>query len=61
MIITDDPLHDFQMQDSENEEILESHPCCEICGERIDQEDAVMIPNYGYVCDGCLESNREDI
>lgn len=38
-----------------------NNPCCEICGERIEQDDAVCIPKYGYVCDSCLENSREEL
>lgn len=61
MRYTDNPEHDFELDDSDREEELESHPCCEICGERIDQTDAVRIPNYGFVCDCCLVNSREDL
>ena len=37
------------------------NPCCEMCGEAIEQEEAVYIPNYGYVCDGCLEDSRREL
>ena len=37
------------------------NPCCEMCGEAIEQEEAVYIPNYGYVCDGCLEDSRRGL
>ena len=48
--------------DSEwQEEDYLNNPCCEICGERIEQEDAVYIPNYGYVCDACLEDSRRGL
>lgn len=33
---------------------LERRPCCELCGQHIQQEYAVML-NDGYYCDRCLE------
>ena len=59
--MTDDPEKDFELNDDDIAQEIESHPCCEICGERIDQESAVKLENYGYVCDSCLENSREEL
>lgn len=58
--MTDDPEHDFLMQDFDNEMRLQSHPFCAICGERIDQDSAFHYQKEDiYICDSCLEDNRE--
>ena len=37
------------------------NPCCEICGEVIEQNSAVYIPKFGFICDGCIEDCREEL
>jgi formylmethanofuran dehydrogenase subunit E len=48
----------------ENEERLEKMlarlPKCCLCGEHIQQEDAVRI-GHAYYCDDCLKDSREEI
>ena len=60
MYYTDDPVADFNRWDGEQERRLEQLPCCEECGERIQQEDAVRL-NGKWYCDECLREFRTTI
>lgn len=57
MCYTDDPIADFNNWDREREKQKERLPCCEKCGEPIDQEDAVHLGDEWY-CDDCLYKSR---
>lgn len=53
-----DPLDDFAEHDREKEEWLRKRPVCCICGEHIQQEDAVCISDR-WICDQCLKEARK--
>jgi len=46
--------------DAEQEEALNKLPKCKICGEPIQQEDAVCICGNWY-CDDCLDDCRKAV
>lgn len=60
MYYTDDPIADFNHWDMERERRREQLPCCEECGEHIQQEDAVYLDDKWY-CDDCLKKARKTI
>lgn len=60
MYYTDDPVADFDKWDAEREKWREQLPCCEECGEHIQQEDAVLLDGKWY-CDCCLKEARTEI
>jgi formylmethanofuran dehydrogenase subunit E len=60
MFYTNDPVADFHRWDDEREERLLKLPCCEKCGEHIQQEDAVRLGDEWY-CDECLKEARKTI
>lgn len=50
----------FQRHDAEQERRLEKMPVCWLCGEHIQQDDAVQM--FGkWFCDDCLDSCRVSI
>lgn len=56
-VMTDDPLHDFFVDDREKQEWLNGRPVCAACGEPIQQEDAVYL-NGEWYCDDCIRAAR---
>lgn len=58
MILTGDPVKDFEKHDAEQQEKLKKLPTCTLCDEPIQQENAVCIKGKWY-CDECLEAHRE--
>lgn len=60
MYYTDDPISDFNKWDDDRERRLEQLPCCECCGEHIQQEDAVKLGDEWF-CDDCLRDARTTI
>lgn len=60
VLITDDPIRDFEAWDEEQNRQLEQLPCCADCDHPIQQEDAVYI-NGEWLCDDCLSSYRRQV
>ena len=56
MLYTDDPGRDAYMHDMAAEEWLAARPVCQICGNPIQDDRAVMIGG-AYICFGCIEEN----
>ena len=56
---TDNPIADFNRYDREQSRRAKRLPVCELCGERIYQDDAVCI-NGSWYCDECLDDCRKD-
>lgn len=56
MIYTDDPGRDAYMHDMAAEEWLNTRPICQMCGERIQDDKAVLI-HGAYICMDCIEEN----
>lgn len=54
MILTDDPLADFDRYDRQQEEWLNSLPVCDCCGEPIQDEYCYEI-NGDLICEDCLD------
>lgn len=54
MILTDDPLSDFDRYDRQQEEWLNSLPVCDCCGEPI-QDDFCYEINGDLICEDCLD------
>lgn len=50
---TDDPIADFHRHDAEQEAKLEKQPYCCECGEPIQEEKAVQLPNGDWYCKQC--------
>lgn len=53
-----DPIDDFLQHDAWKERELKKRPVCVICGEHIQQEDAVCISGQ-WICDQCLKEARK--
>lgn len=60
MLYTDDPVADYDRWNAAQEDKVLRLPECAICGEHIQQEDAVYI-NDEFICDECLEESRVSI
>ena len=60
MILSDDPIADFNRLDREQARWLEKLPTCQRCGDAIQQERAVCIDGFWY-CDDCLDYYRREI
>ncbi len=60
MYYTDNPVADFENHDRDQEKRLRQLPCCEECGEHIQQECAVLLHGEWY-CDDCLREARTPI
>lgn len=54
MIFTDDPLSDFDRYDRQQEELLNSLPVCDCCGEPI-QDDFCYEINGDLIFEDCLD------
>ena len=53
--------HDmFMAEEQRKQQLLDRLPECELCGDPIQQEDAVCLDGYWF-CDNCLKENRKDI
>lgn len=50
----------FVDEEKRRAKMLERLPRCCLCGDPIQQEDAVRIDDK-YYCDNCLKSSREEI
>lgn len=61
MYFTDDPESDFLRHDWEQEEWLESRPLCEVCGERIQDETAFYLDQFGWICEDCIKHSERHI
>lgn len=57
---TDDPVADYMSEDNENSKWLDRLPCCDCCGEPIQQEKAVYY-NDQWFCKECEEEAWECI
>ena len=57
---TDDPLIDFERNESEQYEWLQKRPTCSCCGEHISDDYAVYIDNE-WICDRCIDDMRRYI
>lgn len=55
-----DNLELYDIHEFWQERGLERLPTCCMCGEHIQQEDAVRI-NGEWFCDGCLNTQREEV
>ena len=60
MRYTDNPIDDFNRWDREQERRRGQLPRCDVCGEHIQQDDAVFLGNEWY-CDDCLYKARTAI
>lgn len=54
MILTDDPVADFERHDREQTAALELLPICDMCNDRIQDEYLYEI-NGEFVCETCLD------
>lgn len=59
MLITDDPIRDFEEHDAEQEEWLNSRPVCDMCGRHI-QEDHYYDADGDILCDECISEYVRD-
>lgn len=50
----------WEAHDREQNQWLEGLPKCKLCGDPIQQEDALCIGGNWY-CDECIEMNRKEI
>ena len=57
---TDDPAADFLAHDIEHEKALENLPCCEDCGEPIQDDEAYYI-NGEWICEDCMSSYKRTV
>ena len=55
-----DLMFDLLRHERDQEEALNRLPRCSLCGEPIQQEDAVNIDN-DWFCDDCLKDSRRDV
>lgn len=55
-----DNMDIYYAYERDREKELESLPLCCMCGEHIQQEDAVHL-NGEWFCDDCLKDSREEI
>ena len=60
VILTGDPIKDFEKHDAEQQERLKKFPVCKLCDHPIQQEDAVCF-NGRWYCDECLSEHRESV
>ena len=60
IMFTDDPVHDFNMQEEENYKWIQSRPKCCWCGEPIQEEYALRLDGE-WMCDKCVKENRRYI
>lgn len=44
-------------RDRQAERWLKTRPCCEYCGEPIQEEKALYLDGY-WICDNCVKENR---
>ena len=56
MILTDDPVHDFDQHDREQAERLRRRPVCGVCGEPVQDDVALKIFDE-WICSKCVEDN----
>lgn len=60
MAYTDDPIRDYEAYEREQSAELDSLPCCDRCGEPIQQERAVYY-NDQWICEDCEADFWDDI
>lgn len=60
MFHSDNPVADYDRYCDYCDARIEKMPECEMCGEHIQQDNAVCIDGKWY-CDICLEESRENI
>ena len=56
MLYTDDPGRDAYMHDMAAEAWLNTRPICQMCGEHIQEDKAVLIRGT-YICLNCIDDN----
>lgn len=56
-----DPIDDFNYRERRYEQMMNNRPCCEICGKRIEDDEAYKIPKYGYICIKCMKESIEEL
>ena len=56
-----DAYYLWEAHDREQSKKLERLPKCFCCGEPIQQEMAVCLDGFGYLCDDCIKNNMEDV
>lgn len=47
--------------DREQNRQLESLPKCFHCGEPVQQDMAVYLEGFGYLCDDCIKNNMTEV
>ena len=53
--------HDmFMAEEQRKQQMLDRLPICKLCGDPIQQKDAVCLDG-NWICDNCLKENRKDI
>lgn len=60
MAWSSDPVWDWEQKCKADDERLKDLPVCDLCGEPIQQDDAVCIDGKWY-CDNCLREERRCI
>lgn len=60
MLLSDDPVADFNRHDAEQTAWLNRLPECSICGEPIQQERAFHKDGF-WICDECFEDNQKEV
>lgn len=53
-----DPLDDFNRLDLAQSRWLARRPMCSVCGERIQDEQAIYIEEH-WICEQCIKDHRE--
>ena len=58
MLITDNPLHDFAQWSDDQEEKLNKRPCCNYCGDHIQEEYGYYLDGEWY-CEDCIHESKK--
>lgn len=51
----------WQAREFEQDRWLERLPKCFHCGEPVQQEMAVNLRDYGWLCEECIKNNTEEV
>lgn len=51
----------WQAREFERDRWLERRPRCFHCGEPVQQEMAVNLRDYGWLCEECIKNNTEEV
>lgn len=51
----------WQAREFERDRWLERLPKCFHCGEPVQQEMAVNLRDYGWLCEECIKNNTEEV